>query len=136
MVWLSALAAFGLALVLAVTLAQHPLPLGLVFLAGAALVGTLALALVRYDAAVGLGIALLGIVVVDPAPADLVFVVVIAIAAASGRFDLDRVPKTVIVTIVVFAALNLVSLSRGDRSGARGWFLLDHALPLLCSRCG
>ena len=43
----SALAAFGLALVLAVTLARQPLPLGLVVLAGAALVGTLALAVVR-----------------------------------------------------------------------------------------
>jgi O-antigen ligase len=105
----SALAAFGLALVLAVTLARQPLPLGLVVLAGAALVGTLALALVRYDAAVGLGVALLGVVVVDPAPSDLVFVVVIAVAAVSGRFDLARVPKTVIVAIVVFAVLNLVS---------------------------
>ena len=105
----TALAAAVLALVLAVALARHPLPLGLVVLAGAALVGTLALALARYDAAVGLGVALLGVVVVDPAPADLVFVVVIAIAAASGRFDLDRVPKTVLVAIVAFAALNLVS---------------------------
>jgi O-antigen ligase len=119
----SALSAFGLALVLAITLAQRPLPLGLVFLAGAALVGTIALALVRYDAAVGLGIALLGVVVVDPAPADLVFVVVIAIAAASGRFDLDRVPKTVILTIVVFAALNLVSsVEVIDPARAAGFF--------------
>ena len=106
----TALAASVLALVLAVGLARQPsLPLGLVVLAGAALVGTLALALARYDAAVGLGIALLGIIVVDPAPSDLVFVVVIAVAATSGRFDLDRVPKTVIVAIVAFAALNLVS---------------------------
>ena len=119
----SALAASGLALVLAVTLAERPLPLGLVVVAGAALVGTLALALVRYDAAVGLGVALLGIVVVDPAPADLVFVVLIAVAAASGRFDLDRVPKTVIVTIVVFAALNLVSsVEVIDPARAAGFF--------------
>ena len=105
----SAVAACVLALALAVTLAGHPLPLGLVVLGGAALVGTLALALARYDAAVGLGVALLGVVVVDPAPADLVFIVVIAVAAASGRFELNRVPKTVLVAIVVFAALNLVS---------------------------
>ena len=119
----TALAASGLALVLAVALAQRPLPLGLVVLAGAALVGTLALALVRYDAAVGLGVALLGVVVVDPAPADLVFVVVIAVAAASGRFALDRVPKTVIVAIVVFAALNLVSsVEVVDPARAAGFF--------------
>ena len=106
----TALAAIVLALVLAVALARQPsLPLGLVVLGGAALVGTLALALARYDAAVALGIALLGIVVVDPAPSDLLFVVVMAIAATSGRFDLDGVPKTVIVAIVAFATLNLVS---------------------------
>jgi O-antigen ligase len=105
----SALAAAALALVFSVALARHPLPLGLVVLAGAALVGTLALALARYDAAVGLGIVLLGVVAVDPAPPDLVFVVVIAVAAASGRFDLDRVPKPVIMAMVIFAALNLVS---------------------------
>ena len=119
----SALVAFGLALVLAVTLAQRPLPLGLVVAAGAALTGTVALALVRYDAAVGLGVALLGIVVVDPAPADLVFVVVIAVAAASGRFDLHRVPKTAIVAIVVFAVLNLVSsVEVVDPGRAAGFF--------------
>ncbi|HWL33696.1 MAG TPA: O-antigen ligase family protein [Gaiellaceae bacterium] len=128
----SALAAFGLALVLSVALAQHPLPLGLVFLAGAALVGTLALALAHYDAAVGLGVALLGVVVVDPAPADLVFVVVIAVAAASGRFDLDRVPKTVIVAVVVFAALNLVSsVEVIDPARAAGFFSITLYLAVL-----
>jgi O-antigen ligase len=105
----SALAATALALVLAVELSQRPLPLGLVTLGGAALLGTIALAVARYDAAVGLGVALLGVVVVDPAPSDLVFVVVIAVAAATGRFALDRVPRTVFVAIVVFAALNLAS---------------------------
>jgi len=105
----SALAATALALVVAVELSQRPLPLGLVTLGGAALLGTIALALARYDAAVGLGVALLGVVVADPAPSDLVFVVVIAVAAATGRFALDRVPRTVVVAIVVFAALNLAS---------------------------
>lgn len=128
----SALAAGALALVLAVALARHPLPLGLVVLAGAALVGTLALALTGYDAAVGLGVALLGVVAVDPAPADLVFVVVIAIAAASGRFDLDRVPKTVLVAIVVFAALNLVSaLEVIDPAGAAAFFSITLYLCVL-----
>ena len=97
-----------------------------------ALVGTLALALARFDAAVGLGVALLGIVVVDPAPADLVFVVVIAVAAASGRFDLDRVPKTVIVAIVVFAALNLVSAVEViDPARAAGFFSITLYLAVL-----
>jgi O-antigen ligase len=128
----SALAAAALALVLSVALARHPLPLGLVFLAGVALMGTLALALARYDAAVGLGIALLGVVVVDPAPADLVFVVVIAVAASSGRFDLDRVPKTVIVAIVVFAALNLVSAVEViDPARAAGFFSITLYLAVL-----
>ncbi len=128
----SALTAVALALVLSVALAPHPLPLGLVTLAGVALVGTLALALARYDAAVGLGVALLGFVVVDPAPADLVFVVVIAVAAASGRFDLDRVPKTVIVAIVVFAALNLVSAVEViDPARAAGFFSITLYLAVL-----
>jgi O-antigen ligase len=128
----SALAASGLALVLAVALARHPLSLGLTLVAGAALVGTLALALARYDAAVGLGVALLGVVFVDPAPADLVFVVVIAVAAVSGRFDLDRVPKTVLVTIVVFAALNLVSsVEVIDPARAAGFFSITLYLAVL-----
>ena len=53
--------------------------------------------------------ALLRVVIVDPAPADLVFVVVIAVAAVTGRLALDRVPRTAVVAIVVFATLNLVS---------------------------
>jgi O-antigen ligase len=122
----------GLALVLSVALAQRSLPLDLVLLAGGALLGTLALALVRFDTAVGLGVALLGVVVVDPAPADLVFVVVIAVAAASGRIDLDRVPKTVIVAIVVFATLNLVSAVEViDPGRAAGFFSITLYLAVL-----
>ena len=59
----------------------------------------------------------------------------IAVAAASGRFDLDRVPKTVIVAIVVFAALNLVSsVEVVDPARAAGFFSIT--LYLACSPCG
>jgi len=51
-----------------VALSKHPLPLTLVLTFGVGLLGTLALALARYDAAVGLGIFLLAAVRIEPAP--------------------------------------------------------------------
>ena len=51
---------------------------------GVGLLGTLALALSRYDAAVALGVLLLAVVRIEPAPSDLVFAVVIAVALVTG----------------------------------------------------
>ncbi|MDP8943870.1 MAG: O-antigen ligase family protein, partial [Actinomycetota bacterium] len=94
---------------LAGALYRYPPPLIVVLAAGLALVGVLALALARYEAAVALGVALLAAVKVEPAPPDAVFGVVMAVALVTGRFDLRRVPLTVGGLVGVFLALNLIS---------------------------
>jgi O-antigen ligase/polysaccharide polymerase Wzy-like membrane protein len=102
-----------------VILSKHPLPLTAVLAFGLGLLGTLALALGRYDTAVALGIFLLAAVRIEPAPADLILFVVIAVALVTGRFDLRRVPLVVIMLLSVFLALNmlasveLIDLGRG-----------------------
>jgi O-antigen ligase len=76
---------------------------------GVGLLGTLALALSRYDAAVALGVLLLAVVRIEPAPSDLVFAVVIAVAFVTGRLFLERVPLSVSVLVAGFLALNLLA---------------------------
>jgi O-antigen ligase len=100
------LAAF---LALGTALARNPLPIPIVLAFGVGLLGTLALALARYDAAVALGIVLLAVVRIEPAPSDLVFAVVIALAFVTGRFALERVPLSVTLLVSVFFALNLLA---------------------------
>ena len=56
----------------ALSLSRHPPPYGFEFAVGLGLLGVVALAVVRLEAAAFLGLALLGIVIVDPAPADFV----------------------------------------------------------------
>lgn len=92
-----------------VALGRNPLPLPIVLVVGLGLLGTLALAIGRYDAAVALGVVLLAAVRLEPAPADLVFAVVMAVAFAAGRFHLDRVPLSVTLLVSVFLALNLLA---------------------------
>jgi O-antigen ligase len=104
----AALASVPAGLALGLALYSFP-PVPALVLAGAGLVGVLALALARYDAAVALGVLLLGVVVVEPAPSDAVFFVVIAVAMATGRFRLRVLPAPVLGLLAVFAALNLMS---------------------------
>jgi len=108
---LSAAAASLLAVFLALGLAlgRHPLPVPLVLGFGLGLLGTLALALTRYDAVVAVGILLLAAVRIEPAPADLVFGVLIAVAVATWRFDLQRVPLSITLLVAAFLALNLIA---------------------------
>lgn len=104
-----AAATLALALAAGAALARNPLPLPLVLAFGVGLLGTLALALARYDAAVALGILLLAVVRIEPAPSDLVFAVVIALAFVTGRLALERVPLSVTLLVSAFFALNLFS---------------------------
>jgi O-antigen ligase len=99
----------GLFLALGLVLGTAPLPLPVVLGFGAGLLGTLALALARYDAAVALGVLLLAAVRLEPAPSDLVFGVVIAVAFVTGRLYLERVPLSVTVLVSGFLALNLLA---------------------------
>ena len=106
-------ASAGVVLVLflaaAVALSRSPLPLLLVVAFGAGLLGTLAMALGRYDAAIALGLLLLAAVRIEPAPADLVFAVVIAVALVTGRIHIERVPLTATVLVSFFLAVNLLA---------------------------
>jgi O-antigen ligase len=102
----------------AVALSRAPLPMPLVLAFGAGLLGTLALAVGRYDAAVALGVLLLAVVRVEPAPPDLVFAVVIAVALVTARVHLERVPLSAIILVSTFLALNLLAAT-GATDGAR-----------------
>jgi O-antigen ligase len=96
-------------LAVGVVLGRSPLPVPIVAAFGVGLLGTLALALSRYDAAVALGVLLLAVVRIEPAPSDLVFAVVIAVALVTGRLFLERVPLSVSVLVAGFLALNLLA---------------------------
>ena len=115
-----------------VALSRSPLPLPLVLAFGVGLLGTLALALGRYDAAVALGVVLLAVVRIEPAPPDLVFGVVIAVALVTARFRLERVPLSATVLVSVFLALNLLAAT-GATDGARAvtFFSITFYLGLL-----
>jgi O-antigen ligase len=96
-------------LAVGVVLGRSPLPVPIVVAFCVGLLGTLALALSRYDAAVALGVLLLAVVRIEPAPSDLVFAVVIAVALVTGRLFLERVPLSVSVLVAGFLALNLLA---------------------------
>jgi hypothetical protein len=108
----------GLFLTLGVVLGRSPLPLPIVLGFGVGLLGTLALALGRYDAAIALGVLLLAVVRIEPAPSDLVFGVVIALAFVTGRLHIERVPLSVTLLVSGFLALNLLA-STAAIDGAR-----------------
>ncbi|HEY7707609.1 MAG TPA: O-antigen ligase family protein [Gaiellaceae bacterium] len=106
-------------------LGRDPLPVPVVLAFGLGLLGTLALAVARYDAAVALGVLLLAVVRIEPAPADLVFAVVIAVAFAAGQLHLERVPLSVTLLVSAFFALNLLaSLGAVDAGRAAGYFAI------------
>ena len=102
-------ALLGLFLAVGVVLGRSPLPLPIVLGFGIGLLGTLALAVARYDAAIALGVLLLAVVRIEPAPADLVFGVLIALAFVTGRLHLERVPLSVTLLVSGFLALNLLA---------------------------
>jgi O-Antigen ligase len=102
------LAALGF--VLSLALSQSPPPLVLLVAAGLGLLGILALAVARFDAAIALGVLLLAVVRVEPAPPDLVFAVALTVAVVTARFSLRRVPLGVTALVSVFLALNLLAM--------------------------
>jgi O-antigen ligase len=76
-----------------------------------AALSVLAVAIVRYDAAVAFGFAIFGVVSFQPAPTDAVFMCVIAVALVTGRFAIDRIPMAVLGTVGAFVAINLLSMT-------------------------
>jgi O-antigen ligase len=112
-------------LAIGVALGRQPLPLPIVLGFGIGLLGTLALAVARYDAVAAVGVLLLAAVRIEPAPADLVFGVLIAVAFATWRFDLQRVPLSVALLISAFLALNLfASIEVIDAGRAMSFFAI------------
>lgn len=122
----TSLAAGTFGLVLAVLLYRFPPPLGLSLIGGVAMLLVLALAIVRYHAAVALAFAMLGVVLVEPAPSDGVFVVLIGIALVGRRFRLSAVPFPVVAALAVLAAFNLLSAVQvADPQRAASYFLIS-----------
>lgn len=107
---------------LAVILAQHPpsLPLAIGGCLGLAML--LALAVARYDAAVGLGLVLIGVVQVEPAPPDAVFGIVIAVALATGRFRLAGAPLSMVALVGALLAINALSIVDAADPGRAAFF--------------
>jgi hypothetical protein len=116
------LSAAGLGLLLAV--AYRPPPLPLTIAAGVALLAVLGLTLVRYDAAVFLGVLLLGVILAEPAPPDAIFAVAIAVALVTGRFRVQRIPLIVGGLVGALIALNLLSAIFAVDPLRMGTFLL------------
>jgi O-antigen ligase len=99
------------AVALAVVVYRYPPPsVAVILVGGLGSIGVLLLALARYEAAVALGIALIGVVWVEPAPPDFILATVVLVAAITGRFNLSRVPLVATGTVAVFLALNFLSL--------------------------
>jgi O-antigen ligase len=86
-------------------------------------VGTLILALVRYEAAAALGLLLLGIVRIEPAPVDAVFAVIIAIGIVTGRINLRSAPLWMLALLGAFVALNLLACIEAEEIGEAAFFL-------------
>jgi O-antigen ligase len=123
------LIATGLLLVLAVSVgvatglgAAGPSP-GISLAAGIGLLGTLVLALWRYDAAVALGFLLLGVVRIEPAPVDGVLAIVMAVAFVTGRFDLRSAPLWATVLVSLFLATNVLSCIEAVKTGRAAVFM-------------
>ena len=124
------LAGVGLALPFGLVLSRvHP-PLGVEVAAGTAFLAFVTLAVVRFDAAVVLGFALLGVVLVEPAPVDLVLLVLVAVAVVTGRFH-ARVPPVVLGALGVLLALNFMSAVAVVDPGRAALFLATTAYLVL-----
>jgi hypothetical protein len=115
----SALLAIGISLLLA----GHPPPTLFVAGVGVGLLGSLALALARYDTAVAVGIVLLAVVFIEPAPTDVVLAIVIAVSFVTGRFAFDRVPPAAVVLVGCFVVINLLASVEVVDAGRAAAFL-------------
>jgi hypothetical protein len=109
---------------LAKLLYSHPLGWGLAL--GGALTLVLAFALVigRFDAAVGIGFLLSGVVLIEPAPSDVLFGLVMAVAFVTGRFRLPAVSRLAVALVTAFVVLNVVSATEVISWEAAGRFFL------------
>jgi hypothetical protein len=122
--------ALGLSLGIALTNVASP-PAPLVAVAGLGVLGLLALAATRYDAAVVFGIALLGVVFVEPAPPDAVLAAAMLVALLTDRLDLGRVPAWVALLLGALLGLNAASLAGALDLSIAGKFLATTVFVVL-----
>src|SRR5918996_3291500 len=90
-----------LAVAMAVALSNQPPSSSVLLAFGAGVLGSLALAAVRYDALVALGVLLLAAVQLEPAPSDFIFGVAIALALVTGQLAASRIPPGVVWLVTV-----------------------------------
>ncbi|HYI36871.1 MAG TPA: O-antigen ligase family protein [Thermoleophilaceae bacterium] len=130
--------ALGLAVgsvMFAAVLQRYPPP-WIAVVGSVGLVAMLMVAIARYEAAVAIGLLLLGVVAVEPAPPDGVFAIVIAVALVTGRFRIDRAPISVVALSMFYMLLNIastvdaVSASRAALFAAVTLYLVIFALWL------
>jgi O-antigen ligase len=98
-------------------------PLGFAVAGGVGLLTVVALALWHYDAAVGLGFLLLGVVRFEPAPVDGVLAIVMALALVTGRFDLRSAPLWANGLVALFLASNLLACIDAVKPGRAAAFM-------------
>jgi O-antigen ligase len=108
---------------LAIALRANDIPGWAVLAGGMCLLGMLALAVARYDAAVAVALALFAIVRVEPAPSDAAFAVIILVAVVTGRMNLRTTPAGPAIGVAVFVALNLVACMEAVDPGRAAKFM-------------
>jgi O-antigen ligase len=109
---------------LAEILGRVSLPAAPVLLACGGLVVLLVIVVLRYDLAVGVGLLLMAVVLVEPAPSDVVFGLVMIVGALTGRFKLAHLPRVPRWAVAAIIVLNVVSLTDVISWSAAGRFLL------------
>jgi O-antigen ligase len=122
-----------LGMALGYQLGDNPVPPMFVAAGCIGIVSTLALAFLRYDAAVAFGILLLPVVRAEPAPVDAVLAIVIAVAIVTNRLELRRVPLSMLALCSVFIALNLLASMEALQSNTAAKFL---AVTIYCIAIG
>jgi O-antigen ligase len=123
----------ALGIALGYQLGTNPIPPMFVAAGCVGIVSMLALAILRYDAAVALGILLLPVVRAEPAPVDAVLAIVIAISIVTNRLELRRVPLSMLALCSVFIALNLLASMEALQSNTAAKFL---AVTIYCIAIG
>jgi O-antigen ligase len=110
-----------------------PLPGWMVIAALGGLALVALLALVRFEAAVLLGLVLLGVVKVEPAPPDAVFAIALGIAVITGREELRRLPPLLAAILGVLVLANLVSMTQArDPAVAVRYFAITLYMAIFC----
>jgi O-antigen ligase len=123
-------AAATLGIAFALTLAPDPPSFVLELAAGSMFALLVAVAVFRLELAAAIGVALLGVVFLDPAPADLVLFVVIGVALATARFR-PRVPSAALAALLAFLVLGLLSSVEAVDGVAAAIFLATTAYLVL-----